>query len=131
MRYLILRHGQTDHNREGIIQGSSDVSVLTDQGVAQAQAAGTALAQLTDLTIARTFLSPLTRAQQTFELLRDGCALPAPTTLDDLREIDLHSWEGREKAQLQIECPAAYAAWESDPTAMEVDGRRPLVDLWA
>ena len=131
MRYLILRHGQTDHNRDGIIQGSSDVSVLTDQGVAQAQAAGTALAQLTDLTIARTFLSPLTRAQQTFELLRDGCALPAPTTLDDLREIDLHSWEGREKAQLQIECPAAYAAWKSDPTAMEVDGRRPLVDLWA
>ena len=43
LRYLVLRHGQTNHNRDGIIQGSSDVSVLTDAGVAQAQAAGAAL----------------------------------------------------------------------------------------
>ena len=50
LRYLVLRHGQTNHNRDGIIQGSSDVSVLTDAGVAQAQDAGAAIAQLTDLT---------------------------------------------------------------------------------
>lgn len=131
LRYLVLRHGQTNHNRDGIIQGSSDVSVLTDTGIAQAQAAGAALAQLSDLAITRTYLSPLRRAQQTFELLRVSCALPAPTTFDALREIDLHSWEGRKKAELERESPAAYAAWLAAPLAMEVDGRRPIVDLWS
>ena len=131
LRYLVLRHGQTDHNRDGIIQGSSDASVLTDAGIAQARAAGAALAGLSDLSIARTYVSPLRRAKQTFELLRLSCALPAPTTLAALREIDLHSWEGRRKSELQRESPAAYAAWRSDPLAMEVDGHRPIVDLWS
>ena len=31
LRYLVLRHGQTDHNRDGIIQGSSDVSYTSEQ----------------------------------------------------------------------------------------------------
>ena len=131
LRYLVLRHGQTDHNRDGIIQGSSDASVLTDAGIAQARAAGAALAGLSDLSIARTYVSPLRRAKQTLELLRLSCALPAPTTLAALREIDLHSWEGRRKSELQRESPAAYAAWRSDPLAMEVDGHRPIVDLWS
>ena len=131
LRYLVLRHGQTDHNRDGIIQGSSDASVLTDAGIAQARAAGAALAGLSDLSIARTYVSPLRRAKQTFELLRLSCALPAPTTLAALREIDLHSWEGRLKSELQRESPAAYAAWRSDPLAMEVDGHRPIVELWS
>ena len=131
LRYLVLRHGQTDHNRDGIIQGSSDASVLTDAGIAQARAAGAALAGLSDLSIARTYVSPLRRAKQTLELLRLSCALPAPTTLAALREIDLHSWEGRQKSELQRESPAAYAAWRSDPLAMEVDGHRPIVDLWS
>jgi hypothetical protein len=31
-RYFILRHGETDHNAAGIIQGSSDVSRLNKRG---------------------------------------------------------------------------------------------------
>ena len=93
--------------------------------------ASTALAGLSDLSIARTYVSPLRRAKQTLELLRLSCVLPAPTTLAALREIDLHSWEGRLKSELQRESPAAYAAWRSDPLAMEVDGHRPIVELWS
>ena len=44
LRYLVLRHGQTDHNRDGIIQGSSDVSRLSDRGRTQAREVGAALA---------------------------------------------------------------------------------------
>ena len=39
-RYLLLRHGQTDANAEGRIQGTSDFSRLTALGEAQAAAAG-------------------------------------------------------------------------------------------
>ena len=126
IRFLVLRHGQTDHNRDGIIQGSSDVSRLSDRGRTQAREVGAALARLGDVRVARTFLSPLARAQQTHEiLLLDRPDLPTPTTLDGLREIDLGSWEGRAKAELRAEQPDVYAAWQCDPLAMVVDGRRP------
>ena len=36
-RVVLVRHGQSTWNAEGRIQGSSDFSVLTDKGVAQAQ----------------------------------------------------------------------------------------------
>lgn len=36
-RVVLVRHGQSTWNAEGRIQGSSDLSVLTDKGVAQAQ----------------------------------------------------------------------------------------------
>jgi len=131
VRFLVLRHGQTDHNRDGIIQGSSDVSRLSDRGRTQAREVGAALARLGDVRVARTFLSPLARAQQTHEiLLLDRPDLPTPTTLDGLREIDLGSWEGRAKAELRAEQPDVYAAWQCDPLAMVVDGRKPIVELW-
>mmetsp|Transcript_1842 Transcript_1842/g.6061 ORF Transcript_1842/g.6061 Transcript_1842/m.6061 type:complete len:260 (+) Transcript_1842:52-831(+) len=131
VRFLVLRHGQTDHNRDGIIQGSSDVSRLSDRGRTQAREVGAALARLGDVRVARTFLSPLARAQQTHEiLLLDRPDLPTPTTLDGLREIDLSSWEGRAKAELRAEQPDVYAAWQCDPLAMVVDGRKPIVELW-
>jgi broad specificity phosphatase PhoE len=43
-RFVIMRHGETNHNSLGIIQGSSDVSRLTEQGLEQARSAGVALA---------------------------------------------------------------------------------------
>ena len=52
-RYLIVRHGETNHNAAGIIQGSSDISRLTERGLQQAQAAGVALASVADLSVLR------------------------------------------------------------------------------
>ncbi len=39
VRVVIVRHGQSTWNAEGRIQGSTDLSVLTDKGVKQAQRA--------------------------------------------------------------------------------------------
>ena len=110
-RYFILRHGETDHNAAGIIQGSSDVSRLNKRGQAQALAAGIHFAQLDDVTISRVLCSPLARARQTLEILNEAAPLPSPTVVAALREIDLHSWEGRQKKELKALFPAAYAAW--------------------
>ena len=45
-RYILLRHGQTDMNAAGIIQGSSDRSRLTPLGRTQARDAARGLAAL-------------------------------------------------------------------------------------
>jgi broad specificity phosphatase PhoE len=137
-RFVIMRHGETNHNSLGIIQGSSDVSRLTEQGLEQARSAGVALAGLADISINRVFVSPLTRAQQTL----DACAgtyssfffssRPPATVVPELREIDLGSWEGQDKKILKANCPDAYAAWQRAPLAFEIDGGTlPIVDLWA
>ena len=133
-RFLILRHGETNHNAAGIIQGSSDISRLTEKGHEQAQAAGIAIAAKSDLAnIDRTFVSSLTRAQQTLDGVAAASKLPLPqaTVLSELREIDLGSWEGRDKAELTKAFPDAYYAWKYDSLGFEVDGNYPVVDLWA
>ena len=132
-RFLIVRHGETNHNALGIIQGSSDVSRLTDRGVNQARVAGYALASLDDVSINRVFVSSLTRARQTLDTIEKAfsTALPQATVLADLREIDLGSWESRDKADLTKEHPDMYAAWKRDPLKFYVDEERPVVNLWA
>ena len=76
-RFLILRHGETNHNAAGIIQGSSDISRLTEKGHEQAHAAGIAIAAKSDLAnIDRTFVSSLTRAQQTLDNVAAASKLP-------------------------------------------------------
>mgnify|MGYP006151875373 CR=1 FL=1 len=135
-RFLIIRHGQTDHNAQGIIQGSSDQSRLTPKGIAQAREAGATLAQLDDVRCTRLYVSPLTRAAQTLDVLQEeavraGAPLSPAVVVEDLREIDLHSWEGCTKTELQVDDPCNYRAWKCDPGAMVVDGHRPISDLWA
>jgi probable phosphoglycerate mutase len=60
---LLVRHGETEWNRERRIQGRLD-SPLTERGVAQARAMGRLVASLPDATSARIVASPLGRAQQ-------------------------------------------------------------------
>ena len=120
LRVLLLRHGQTDANANGIIQGSSDYSRLTNVGRQQAAQAVVALLQSDsdDSSISNVYISPLTRAQETLqEVMMQGenhllQQLPPAETLLDLREIDFYDWEGRDKAYLQQQFPDAWKAWE-------------------
>jgi broad specificity phosphatase PhoE len=130
VRYLLVRHGETNHNANGIIQGSSDFSRLTPKGQAQARAAGLGLAALDDVSVSRVFVSPLARARQTLELLSPPMQLPKACEVDALREIDLHSWECRQKEDLKMADPLQYANWKGDALAFTLDGHRPVVDLW-
>uniref|UniRef100_A0A7S4C0X0 Phosphoglycerate mutase n=1 Tax=Chrysotila carterae TaxID=13221 RepID=A0A7S4C0X0_CHRCT len=132
-KFVILRHGETNHNADGIIQGSSDVSVLTDKGKEQARRAGEQLAELyQEGSISKVFVSPLSRARDTLELCRKTAPLPTgEIVLADLREVDLWDWEGRNKADLRRERPDEYEAWKGQPLLFSVSGKKPIVDLWA
>ena len=130
-RYIILRHGETDHNAAGIIQGSSDVSRLTAVGVRQARVAGETLAALEDVHIGRVYASPLARAQQTYAELARVCSLPVAVSLSQLREVDLGRWEARPKTELRAEMPEEYRAWSARPLEFTLDGERPIVNVWA
>lgn len=141
-RFYIIRHGETDANASGIIQGSSDISRLTARGRGQAATmSSSALCPIaTDGTIHRIatiYVSPLTRARETLSIMRQSAPehmLPpagSEVVLHNLREIDFYSWENTSKVELREQHPDAYAAWKAgDPDGLIVDGRRPLWETW-
>lgn len=129
-RWLLLRHGQTNHNAEGRIQGSTDLSRLTELGEEQAKKVGEFVAQLE---IDRVYVSPLTRAQQTLKLVESvGKPLGEATVVPDLREIDLHEWEGMLKADIKEKYPEFYQQWRGDnPKEFKLaSGKFPIRDLF-
>src|SRR4051794_7734654 len=115
-----IRHGETDWNVEGRLQGGIDTP-LNALGRTQAAHAGRVLAGLfsrngrtaADLAFVA---SPLQRARHTMELVRAELKLPADGyTLDDrLREIGYGHWEGSTLAQARVSHPELYADRERD-----------------
>jgi broad specificity phosphatase PhoE len=115
-----VRHGETEWNAEGKLQGAQDIP-LNDLGRQQAANAGGILAGLfaRDGRNEQSFpfvASPLGRARSTMELVRDALKLPPHDySVDDrLREIGYGHWEGSTLAQMQAADPELFARRQAD-----------------
>jgi broad specificity phosphatase PhoE len=107
---VLLRHGQTDYNVAGRMQGHLD-SKLTEAGLAQAMAAAPDIAKVAP---ERIISSDLSRARDTAGFVGGACGLPV--ALDErLRETHLGEWQGRTVLDIEQDFPGAIAAWRSDP----------------
>jgi len=120
MLYFI-RHGETDWNVEGRLQGQRDVP-LNATGRRQASEAGVILRDLmkregrnaSDLAY---WASPLVRARVTMELVREALGLDPHSgfQLDDrLRELTFGQWEGFTLAEVGVKAPASLEARQVD-----------------
>lgn len=88
----IVRHGETDMNKEGIIQGSNVDMHLNKVGKAQAKKAGEHLKEKTyDILIS----SDLKRALETATLIGKELGMEVSMTSPLLRERDLGEWTGK------------------------------------
>ena len=115
-----MRHGETDWNVQGRLQGGIDTP-LNELGLTQAAHAGRVLADLLarDGRAASSLAyvaSPLQRARRTMDLVRAELKLaPGGYALDDrLREIGYGHWEGSTLAQARVSHPELYASRERD-----------------
>ena len=102
-----IRHGETQWNADGRLQGVQDTA-LNDLGRSQAAQAGRILADLLvrdgrDKSVLPYVSSPLLRARTTMEIMRKTLSLPVPdyATDDRLREIGYGQWEGFTLAEMQ------------------------------
>lgn len=148
LRVLLLRHGQTNANAAGIVQGSSDRSRLTASGQRQAADVASFLARQEHNTkwlrmppdASVIYCSPLTRARETLEIILQQqeatCCSNSVTTLSNLREIDFYDWENRDKDFLQDNFPKSWQAWKlGNPHELIVYENAttvhyPLLELW-
>lgn len=97
---LLVRHGETDWNRELRIQGSSDTD-LNERGRAQARELASELA---DVDLDAVYSSDLRRARETAEIATAGRGLEV--RLDgDLRERSFGSWEGLTRSEVAERFP--------------------------
>ena len=125
-----IRHGQTEWNALGRLQGVQDIP-LNELGRTQSVHAGHILADLFkrdgESTSSIGFVaSPLGRARQTMELVRGVLKLPlSGYAIDDrLREIGYGEWEGSTLAEMQAKDPDLFARrqiekWTVAPPAGE------------
>lgn len=93
---LLLRHGETQWNREGRYQGQQD-SPLSLTGIGQVRAvAETLKAQFGDLSMYQVWASPLARTRQSVSILCDelGVTYGAVHFDDRLKERNYGRWEG-------------------------------------
>lgn len=99
--FALVRHGETDWNRERRIQGSSDIP-LNDTGREQARATGTLLASRRWTALVA---SPLSRAAETARLIGEHVGLAEPELEPRLAERDYGAAEGLTGAEIDVKFP--------------------------
>ena len=106
MIYLV-RHGQTEFNRDGRMQGGAD-SALTALGRAQAARYGELLQSLIgDPAGWRLLSSPLGRAMQTARIIKTAAGLPEIETDERLADIRMGCWDGLKPDEIDLVSPGA------------------------
>jgi broad specificity phosphatase PhoE len=103
---LLARHGETDWNRDGRFQGHADPP-LNRTGRAQAVELSVALMAEE---LAAVYSSPLRRALETAEVVAASHGLE-PVQVDSLREVDVGSWSGLTRAEIEQRFPEQFARW--------------------
>jgi probable phosphoglycerate mutase len=132
MIYLI-RHGQTEFNREGRFQGQLD-SPLTDLGQDQARRVGQALRPLVGPDW-RLMTSPLGRARRTAEIIGEVAGLGVPEVDPRLAEISLGSWDGLTPEEIASASPdvrieTSRALWFASPDGEGYEPLKARVGAW-
>lgn len=115
--FYIFRHGQSSYNVEGRIQGHTNNSVLTNQGIDQAYTAGSLLQ---DKKIEVVVSSPLRRAKQTGSIVSK--VVRAPIQYDDrFTEVNIGIVEGLKYSKLKEVYGDVYNQWRSaDPKYLDI-----------
>ena len=121
---IFVRHGETDWNAEGRLQGQRDIP-LNSKGRTQARRNGAAIAnKFADVGTFDFVASPLGRARETMELVRAAVGLdPLAYRLDEkLMEISYGQWEGFTGEELSIGSPGIVAEREANKWEFEPPG---------
>ena len=120
-RLYLVRHGETDWNRDRRLQGTIDVP-LNSTGVAQARRL---TAYFSRIRVASIVSSPLARASTTAAIVAEACACPLATDAR-LREIDHGSWSGRTLRDIARGVPSLVRDERLLPEAFAISRGEPL-----
>ena len=101
--FYIIRHGQSEANAKGILQGSQIDTPLTELGRSQAQVT---LSKLETDNFDAIYASPLLRAAQTATII--GGSDKTITFDPRLKEYDYGTWDGEIEADIWQKYPQYF-----------------------
>jgi broad specificity phosphatase PhoE len=124
MELILVRHGETIWNREGRVQGFSDID-LSDVGVDQARQLALSLKDAPILSI---YSSPLIRAQNTARIINQYHN--APVYIEPgLMEMDQGDFEGLTFQELMACEKDFLQKWMSDPASVQIPNGESFIEL--
>ncbi|TXI48873.1 MAG: histidine phosphatase family protein [Lysobacter sp.] len=126
---ILIRHGESDLNRTGIIQGQSDDAQLTGIGASQAKSIAEWLHGIDCDAI---ITSPLRRCIQTARLIAPVLRgnLTSISIDSRLLEIDFGPWTGRCRKEVANNYDEQYRQWRKRPFDLFLNNRYPVRDLY-
>ena len=120
----MIRHGQTDWNVAGKIQGKTDIP-LNETGRRQAVCLAKGMA---NRPVVQIFSSDLLRARETAGAIGDSQHV-AVETLPGLEEIGFGKWEGMTLEEIQAAFPEEYEKWCENPVTVAPPGGESLSQI--
>lgn len=107
MKILMVRHGETDYNKNHLVQGHTDIP-LNEEGINQAKLASN---KIKEYNISSAYSSPMTRAYDTCRYMLDGSNNESLSIEQDNRIIEKHygKFEG-----------ASYEEWHKGQEAGDI-----------
>lgn len=126
MKIYLIRHGQTDWNVEGKIQGRHDIS-LNETGVKQAELLAKGMEKRP---VVQIFSSRQKRALETAQAIGRSQQV-AVTVMDGLEEVDFGDWEGKTWDEISREYPKEFKIWCEEPAEITPPGGESRPEIYA
>ena len=115
-RIILVRHGETDWNKQGRFQGQIDIP-LNKNGKSQAKAASKFLK---DIAIQKAFSSSMSRPKETAQIILNEHPRVAISLKDNLKEIGHGKWEGKLESEIISEWPDLLKTWKTSPEKVQM-----------
>ncbi len=126
IRLLLVRHGETEWNRQTRFQGQIDVP-LNDNGRKQSQKAGEFLQEVAiDFAVS----SPMLRPKETAEIILKHHPSVELELQNGLREIGHGLWEGKLETEIEQEFSGELHRWRTVPTEVQMPEGENLQQVW-
>lgn len=125
IRIFLVRHGETEWNRIPRFQGRSDVP-LNQMGREQARALAMALK---DEPIQAVYSSPLARALETANIIKDYHPSIPLFEEPGFIEMDLGAFEGMEPQDWIQKYPHLRKVWQETPSSIKMPGGESLQEV--
>ncbi len=124
-RLIIVRHGQTEWNRNERFRGRADIP-LNDVGLRQARAAALRIAATWP--VQAIYYSDLARTRMTAHAIAAACNATASPQAG-LLDIDYGAWTGLTPDEVGARCSDLLALWRTRPHALQIPGGESLEDV--
>jgi probable phosphoglycerate mutase len=126
LRLLLIRHGETQWNRESRFQGIRDIP-LNENGRLQAQQAADFLKKIP---IHIGISSPMARPKETAEIILQYHPDVSLDLQEPLMEICHGLWEGKLESEIEADFPGLLPAWKTTPETVQMPEGENLQQVW-